>query len=111
MEGHLLAPLLEDNPPEPPFVALLVSGGHSMLVEVKAIGQYTILGDTLDDAAGEAFDKTAKIWACRTPAGRRWRNRPEAHTSELQALMRISYAVFCLNNKTHNNTETKEETK
>ncbi|WP_254423996.1 tRNA (adenosine(37)-N6)-threonylcarbamoyltransferase complex transferase subunit TsaD [Rhodanobacter sp. C03] len=69
MEGHLLAPLLEENPPEPPFVALLVSGGHSMLVEVKAIGQYTILGDTLDDAAGEAFDKTAKLMGLPYPGG------------------------------------------
>ncbi|MHB1058385.1 MAG: tRNA (adenosine(37)-N6)-threonylcarbamoyltransferase complex transferase subunit TsaD [Rhodanobacter sp.] len=69
MEGHLLAPLLEDDPPEPPFVALLVSGGHSLLVEVKAIGQYTILGDTLDDAAGEAFDKTAKLMGLPYPGG------------------------------------------
>jgi N6-L-threonylcarbamoyladenine synthase len=69
MEGHLLAPLLEDDPPEPPFVALLVSGGHSMLVEVKAIGEYKILGDTLDDAAGEAFDKTAKLMGLPYPGG------------------------------------------
>jgi len=69
MEGHLLAPLLEENPPEPPFVALLVSGGHSMLVEVKGIGQYKILGDTLDDAAGEAFDKTAKLMGLPYPGG------------------------------------------
>jgi N6-L-threonylcarbamoyladenine synthase len=69
MEGHLLAPLLEDDPPEPPFVALLVSGGHSMLVEVKAIGDYRILGDTLDDAAGEAFDKTAKLMGLPYPGG------------------------------------------
>ncbi len=69
MEGHLLAPLLEDDPPAPPFVALLVSGGHSMLVEVKAIGRYTILGDTLDDAAGEAFDKTAKLMGLPYPGG------------------------------------------
>ncbi|TAL88093.1 MAG: tRNA (adenosine(37)-N6)-threonylcarbamoyltransferase complex transferase subunit TsaD [Rhodanobacter sp.] len=69
MEGHLLAPLLEEDPPQPPFVALLVSGGHSMLVEVKAIGQYTILGDTLDDAAGEAFDKTAKLMGLPYPGG------------------------------------------
>ena len=69
MEGHLLAPLLEDDPPQPPFVALLVSGGHSMLVEVKAIGHYTILGDTLDDAAGEAFDKTAKLMGLPYPGG------------------------------------------
>jgi N6-L-threonylcarbamoyladenine synthase len=69
MEGHLLAPLLEKDPPQPPFVALLVSGGHSMLVEVRAIGQYTILGDTLDDAAGEAFDKTAKLMGLPYPGG------------------------------------------
>ena len=69
MEGHLLAPLLEDDPPKPPFVALLVSGGHSMLVEVKAIGEYRILGDTLDDAAGEAFDKTAKLMGLPYPGG------------------------------------------
>ncbi|MDW2982976.1 tRNA (adenosine(37)-N6)-threonylcarbamoyltransferase complex transferase subunit TsaD [Rhodanobacter sp. KK11] len=69
MEGHLLAPLLEDDPPEPPFVALLVSGGHSMLVEVQAIGEYRILGDTLDDAAGEAFDKTAKLMGLPYPGG------------------------------------------
>ena len=69
MEGHLLAPLLEEDPPEPPFVALLVSGGHSMLVEVKAIGDYRILGDTLDDAAGEAFDKTAKLMGLPYPGG------------------------------------------
>jgi N6-L-threonylcarbamoyladenine synthase len=69
MEGHLLAPLLEADPPEPPFVALLVSGGHSMLVEVAAIGRYRILGDTLDDAAGEAFDKTAKLMGLPYPGG------------------------------------------
>jgi N6-L-threonylcarbamoyladenine synthase len=69
MEGHLLAPLLEADPPEPPFVALLVSGGHSMLIEVSAIGSYTLLGDTLDDAAGEAFDKTAKLMGLPYPGG------------------------------------------
>lgn len=69
MEGHLLAPLLEPDPPEPPFVALLVSGGHSMLVEVAAIGRYRLLGDTLDDAAGEAFDKTAKLMGLGYPGG------------------------------------------
>jgi N6-L-threonylcarbamoyladenine synthase len=69
MEGHLLAPLLEADPPEPPFVALLVSGGHSMLIEVAAIGRYTLLGDTLDDAAGEAFDKTAKMMDLPYPGG------------------------------------------
>lgn len=69
MEGHLLAPMLEDDPPEIPFVALLVSGGHTMLVEVKAIGDYHILGETLDDAAGEAFDKTAKLLELGYPGG------------------------------------------
>ncbi len=69
MEGHLLAPLLEPDPPEFPFVALLVSGGHSMLVEVRKIGEYRVLGETLDDAAGEAFDKTAKLLGLGYPGG------------------------------------------
>ncbi|MEJ2043583.1 MAG: tRNA (adenosine(37)-N6)-threonylcarbamoyltransferase complex transferase subunit TsaD [Reinekea sp.] len=69
MEGHLLAPMLEDNPPEYPFVALLVSGGHTMLVDVASAGQYRILGETLDDAAGEAFDKTAKMMGLPYPGG------------------------------------------
>lgn len=69
MEGHLLAPMLEENPPEFPFVALLVSGGHTMLVNVEGIGQYELLGDSLDDAAGEAFDKTAKMLGLAYPGG------------------------------------------
>lgn len=69
MEGHLLAPMLEPETPELPFVALLVSGGHTMLVEVRAIGRYRILGETLDDAAGEAFDKTAKLLGLAYPGG------------------------------------------
>ncbi len=69
MEGHLLAPMLEAEPPEFPFVALLVSGGHSMLVEVRAIGDYRVMGETLDDAAGEAFDKTAKLLGLGYPGG------------------------------------------
>jgi len=69
MEGHLLAPMLEDNPPEFPFVALLVSGGHTMMVEVKGIGEYRILGESIDDAAGEAFDKTAKLMGLDYPGG------------------------------------------
>ena len=69
MEGHLLAPMLEENPPQFPFVALLVSGGHSQLIEVQAVGHYTLLGDTLDDAAGEAFDKTAKLLGLGYPGG------------------------------------------
>ena len=69
MEGHLLAPMLEDNPPEFPFVALLVSGGHTQLVQVDAIGEYTLLGESLDDAAGEAFDKAAKMLDLDYPGG------------------------------------------
>jgi len=69
LEGHLLAPLLEDNPPKFPFVALLVSGGHSQLMRVDGIGEYELLGDTLDDAAGEAFDKTAKLLGLGYPGG------------------------------------------
>ena len=69
MEGHLLAPLLETNTPDFPFVALLVSGGHTMLVEVHAIGAYRTLGETRDDAAGEAFDKTAKLLGLGYPGG------------------------------------------
>lgn len=69
MEGHLLAPMLEPHPPTPPFVALLVSGGHTMLVEVEDLGQYRLLGQTLDDAAGEAFDKTAKLLGLAYPGG------------------------------------------
>jgi N6-L-threonylcarbamoyladenine synthase len=69
MEGHLLAPLLEDPDLKPPFVALLVSGGHTQLVGVDAIGRYRLLGETLDDAAGEAFDKTAKLMGLPYPGG------------------------------------------
>jgi N6-L-threonylcarbamoyladenine synthase len=71
MEGHLLAPMLEDNPPEFPFVALLVSGGHTQLVQVDAIGEYTMLGESVDDAAGEAFDKCAKMLDLDYPGGPR----------------------------------------
>ena len=69
LEGHLLAPLLEADPPQFPFLALLVSGGHTQLVDVAEIGQYRILGETLDDAAGEAFDKTAKMLGLPYPGG------------------------------------------
>ncbi len=69
LEGHLLSPLLADPRPEFPFVALLVSGGHSQLFEVSAVGRYRLLGDTLDDAAGEAFDKTAKLLGLGYPGG------------------------------------------
>lgn len=69
MEGHLLAPMLESESPAFPFVALLVSGGHTMLVQVDGIGRYRLLGESLDDAAGEAFDKTAKILGLGYPGG------------------------------------------
>ncbi|WP_340609697.1 tRNA (adenosine(37)-N6)-threonylcarbamoyltransferase complex transferase subunit TsaD [Xenorhabdus bharatensis] len=69
MEGHLLAPMLEENKPEFPFVALLVSGGHTQLISVTGIGKYTLLGESIDDAAGEAFDKTAKLLGLDYPGG------------------------------------------
>ncbi|MGG5837946.1 tRNA (adenosine(37)-N6)-threonylcarbamoyltransferase complex transferase subunit TsaD, partial [Huaxiibacter chinensis] len=69
MEGHLLAPMLEENPPDFPFVALLVSGGHTQLISVTGIGQYELLGESIDDAAGEAFDKTAKLLGLDYPGG------------------------------------------
>lgn len=69
MEGHLLAPMLEDDPPEFPFVALLVSGGHTQLVRVEGIGEYELLGESLDDAAGEAFDKVGKMLGLPYPGG------------------------------------------
>ncbi len=69
LEGHLLAPMLEDDRPAFPFVALLVSGGHTMLARVDGVGRYEILGETLDDAAGEAFDKTAKALGLPYPGG------------------------------------------
>jgi N6-L-threonylcarbamoyladenine synthase len=69
MEGHLLSPMLEPDPPAFPFTALLVSGGHTLLADVKGLGQYHILGESLDDAAGEAFDKTAKLMGLGYPGG------------------------------------------
>ena len=69
MEGHLLAPMLEDDAPQYPFLALLVSGGHSMLIAVSGLGEYSVLGTTLDDAVGEAFDKTAKLLGLGYPGG------------------------------------------
>lgn len=69
MEGHLLAPMLEETPPEFPLVALLISGGHTQLVKVDGVGQYELLGESIDDAAGEAFDKTGKLLGLDYPAG------------------------------------------
>ena len=69
MEAHLLAPMLEENVPQYPFLALLVSGGHTLLVDVKAAGEYKLLGESVDDAVGEAFDKTAKLLGLPYPGG------------------------------------------
>ena len=69
MEGHLLAPMLAETQPELPLVALLVSGGHTLLVDVQSLGEYRVLGETLDDAVGEAFDKTAKLLGLPYPGG------------------------------------------
>lgn len=69
LEGHLLSPFLSEDPPEFPFVALLVSGGHTQLMQVTGVGQYTLLGETIDDAAGEAFDKSAKLLGLPYPGG------------------------------------------
>ncbi len=69
LEGHLLSPFLSADPPEFPFVALLVSGGHTQLMRVDGVGQYALLGETIDDAAGEAFDKSAKLMGLGYPGG------------------------------------------
>jgi len=69
LEGHLLAPMLEDNPPQFPFICLLVSGGHTLLIRVNALGDYALMGESIDDAAGEAFDKTAKMIGLGYPGG------------------------------------------
>ena len=82
MEAHLLAPLLEDSPPAFPFIALLVSGGHTMLVDVCEFGAYEVLGQTVDDAAGEAFDKTAKLLGLPYPGGPELATLAEAGTAE-----------------------------
>ena len=85
LEGHLLAPLLDTPRPRVPFLALLVSGGHTMLVEVAAVGRYTILGETLDDAAGEAFDKTAKLLGVPYPGGAALAQLADEWTGDEQA--------------------------
>ena len=82
MEGHLLAPLLEEEAPAFPFLALLVSGGHTLLVHVKGLGQYDILGQSVDDAAGEAFDKTAKLLNLPYPGGPELASLAEQGNSE-----------------------------
>lgn len=84
MEGHLLAPMLEKEPPDFPFVALLVSGGHTLLVRVQGIGRYEVLGESLDDAAGEAFDKTAKLLGLGYPGGPRLAALAEEGRAKIQ---------------------------
>lgn len=84
MEGHLLAPMLEENPPEFPFVALLISGGHTLLVQVEGIGRYQLLGESLDDAAGEAFDKTAKMLGLGYPGGPKLSALAEQGTAQIR---------------------------
>ena len=86
LEGHLLSPLLSDNPPTFPFVALLVSGGHTQFMAVRGFGDYELLGETVDDAAGEAFDKTAKLLGLAYPGG--------AKLSELAKLGQADAFVF-----------------
>lgn len=88
MEGHLLAPMLEDEPPQFPFVALLVSGGHTQLVDVEGIGRYTVLGESVDDAAGEAFDKAAKMLGLPYPGGPHVAKLAEAGNAERFAFPR-----------------------
>jgi N6-L-threonylcarbamoyladenine synthase len=92
LEGHLLAPLLEDNPPPFPFVALLVSGGHTQLMRVDGVGRYQLLGDTLDDAAGEAFDKTAKLLGLGYPGGpalAELADQSQAHSQSADRLFKL----------------------
>ena len=89
LEGHLLAPLLSAKPPPFPFVALLVSGGHTQLMHVKALGDYTLLGETVDDAAGEAFDKSAKLLGLGYPGGPALSKLAEQGTDAGAALFKL----------------------
>lgn len=88
LEGHLLSPLLADDAPEFPFVALLVSGGHTQLMRVDGVGRYELLGETVDDAAGEAFDKTAKLLGLPYPGGPELARLARAGVAGRQALPR-----------------------
>ena len=90
LEGHLLSPFLSADPPEFPFVALLVSGGHTQLMRVDGVGRYELLGETIDDAAGEAFDKSAKLLGLGVPRrgpalAKRWRSRADATGLQISA--------------------------
>lgn len=96
MEGHLLAAMLEDDSPDYPFLALLVSGGHTMLINVAALGDYTLLGTTLDDAVGEAFDKTAKLLGLGYPGGAALAALAEAGDDQAYSLPRPMLNRACL---------------
>jgi len=88
LEGHLLSPFLSADPPQFPFVALLVSGGHTQLMRVDGVGRYEILGETIDDAAGEAFDKSAKLMGLGYPGGpalASWQSRAMVRPSSCRA--------------------------
>jgi len=123
LEGHLLSPLLSDPAPEFPFVALLVSGGHTQLMRVGGVGQYTLLGETLDDAAGEAFDKSAKLLGLNYPggpalaklaasgrAGRYKLPRPMQHSGDLDfSFSGLKTAVLTLVKQSNDDEQTKAD--
>ena len=120
LEGHLLSPLLSDPAPEFPFVALLVSGGHTQLMRVDGVGQYTLLGETLDDAAGEAFDKSAKLLGLGYPGGAALAKlavtghaglyklpRPMLHSGDLEfSFSGLKTAVLTLVKQSNNDVQT-----
>jgi len=123
LEGHLLSPLLSDPAPEFPFVALLVSGGHTQLMRVDGVGQYTLLGETLDDAAGEAFDKSAKLLGLGYPGGPELAKlaskgrsgiyklpRPMLHSGDLEfSFSGLKTAVLTLVRQSNNDDQTKAD--
>jgi N6-L-threonylcarbamoyladenine synthase len=123
LEGHLLSPLLSDPAPEFPFVALLVSGGHTQLMRVDGVGQYTLLGETLDDAAGEAFDKSAKLLDLGYPGGpalaqlatsgrpgRYKLPRPMLHSGDLEfSFSGLKTAVLTLVKQSDNDDQTRAD--
>jgi N6-L-threonylcarbamoyladenine synthase len=123
LEGHLLSPLLSNPAPEFPFVALLVSGGHTQLMRVDGVGQYTLLGETLDDAAGEAFDKSAKLLGLGYPGGASLAKlaasgrtglyklpRPMLHSGNLEfSFSGLKTAVLTLVQQTNNDEQTRAD--
>ena len=95
LEAHLLAPMLEENPPEFPFIALLVSGGHTLLMRVMGLGQYEILGQSIDDAVGEAFDKTARMLGLPYPGGPAIEQLAKQGNPEAEPLGRENRELAC----------------